>query len=161
MKPQFSLSGSLVNAVQFPDWRTVQLTLNVLDRSGVYTLVNASVGDIILIDASAYDVGLITSYLITDIVSRNVTTLIVTAVCELSEAPDLGWCIGSNVMITKNTSGIRATPAPGVQGIQDSLSFASIESNFNSIKELIVVSTSPPDNNDGRRDGTLYIHLLT
>ena len=102
MKPQFSLSGSLVNAVQFPDWRTVQLTLNVLDRSGVYTLVNASVGDIILIDASAYDVGLITSYLITDIVSRNVTTLIVTAVCELSEAPDLGWCIGSNVMITKN-----------------------------------------------------------
>ena len=36
MKPSFSLSGTLVDAAQSPDWGSVSMTLNVLDRAGVY-----------------------------------------------------------------------------------------------------------------------------
>lgn len=161
MKPSFSLSGSLVDAAQSPDWASVTLTLNVLDRAGVYLLGDVGVGDVVVVDASAFEAGLTTAYTIVGITSRSGTSLVVTASCGETPAPDLSWCIGSNATVTRHISGIRAVPAPGVQGIQDALPFAAVEANLNSLANRIVFSSAPPQDDDGRPDDTLYFHLLT
>lgn len=159
MKPSFSLSGSLIDAAQSPDWGSVSMTLNVLDRAGVYLVSDVLVGDVIVVDASAFEAGLTAVYTITEISSRGGTSLVVSASCSEALAPDLSWCFGGNAVVTRKVAGIRAVPAPGVQGIQDALPFAAIEANLANLASRIVISQSAPQDNDGRPDDTLYFHL--
>lgn len=159
MKPSFSLSGSLIDAAPSPDWGSVSMTLNVLDRAGVYLVSDALVGDVIVVDASAFEAGLTAVYTITEISSRGGTSLVVSASCSEALAPDLSWCFGGNAVVTRKVAGIRAVPAPGVQGIQDALSFAAIEANLANLASKIVISQDAPQDNDERPDGTLYFHL--
>ena len=159
MKPSFSLSGSLIDAAQSPDWGSVSMTLNVLDRAGVYLVSDVLVGDVIVVDASAFEAGITAVYTITEISSRGGTSLVVSASCNEALAPDLSWCFGGNAVVTRKVAGIRAVPAPGVQGIQDALSFAAIEANLANLASKIVISQDAPQDNDERPDGTLYFHL--
>lgn len=161
MKPSFSLSGSLIDAAQSPDWGSVSMTLNVLDKAGVHLLGDVIPGDIVVVDASAFEAGLITTYTVVGITSRSGTNLVVTAACNESSAPDLSWCIGGNAMVTRNVSGMRAVPAPGVQGIPDALSFSAVEANLLKLAGKVVFSQNPPQDDDGLPNDTLYFHLLT
>lgn len=160
MKPSFSLSGTLVDAAQSPDWSSVSMTLNVLDRAGVYLVSDVLVGDVIVVDASAFEAGLTAVYTITGITSRGGTSLVVSASCSEALAPDLSWCFGGNAVVTRKVAGVRAVPAPGVQGIQDALSFAAIEANLGTLAGKLVFSSDPPQDDDGRPNDTLYFHLL-
>ena len=97
---------------------------------------------------------------ITGITSRGGTSLVVSASCSEALAPDLSWCFGGNAVVTRKVAGIRAVPAPGVQGIQDALSFAAIEANLGTLAGKLVFSSDPPQDEDGRPDDTLYFHIL-
>lgn len=85
MKPQFAPVGSLTNATQVGGvWETAQLSMTVMDREGVYLLSNVAVGDIVSIDSSAYEGGLVAPYRVTSIVSRSGTALVVFTITATS-----------------------------------------------------------------------------
>ena len=133
MKPQFALAGSLTNATQVGGvWETAQLSMTVMDREGIYLLSNVTVGDIVSIDFSAYEGGLVAAYRVTSIVSRSGTALVVNATFnETGAAPDLSWCIGASVVVGRvGAKGSMPVVAPGVQGLGDKLPFALLDQSL-------------------------------
>lgn len=133
MKPQFALAGSLTNATQVGGvWETAQLSMTVMDKEGIYLLSNVAVGDIVNIDSSAYEGGLVAPYRVTNIVSRSGTALVVNATFnEAGAAPDLSWCIGASVVVGRaGAKGSMPVVAPGVQGLGDKLPFALLDQSL-------------------------------
>lgn len=140
MKPKFSLSGTLTNAAQVGGvWSTATLTLNVIDRSGVYLLSHTAVDDIVAIDTSSFESGTYAQYKISTIISRSGTIMVVTAVfVGTGEAPDLSWCIDGTVVVSRAVNGVLTIPAPKTQGINDTLPFALLNK---SVDEAVAIPT--------------------
>lgn len=133
MKPKFALAGTLTNATTSDGWSTAQLTLNVVDREGIYLLSDVLVADRVLIDVGAADGGLVAMYNVTAIESRVGTTLVVAATYVVEagvSTPDLSWCIGSAVAVSRVTDGVFPVIPPGVQGLADKLSFSMLNAGL-------------------------------
>lgn len=162
MKPSFSLAGTLVDAMQTSGWSEVTLDLNVVDRSGVYLLTDVVGGDTVVVDTGAFEAGTTTQYTVTSVVSISGTALRVHTTCgaEPGLEPDLSWCIGSDAVVTRKVNGMLGVPAPGVQGVRDNVPFANLTSNLVGLSTRVVISTTPPNDNDDLPDLTIYFQLL-
>lgn len=136
MKPTYSLSGSLTGATQAGGvWETAQLTLNVSDKEGVWLLAGAAIGDIAYIDTSAYSSGTFAAYRVTSIVSRVGNVMVVNATYnEAGAAPDLSYCVGEAVVVTRpGKGGALTVPAPRAQGLADKLPFSLLGASMQAL----------------------------
>lgn len=136
MKLKFALAATLVTALDQSagTWTTVRLQLSVADMEGVYTGIDAVVGDAVVLDTGSFEPGSTSRYTITSFVgSKQSASITVNATRDAADnpAPDLSYCVGTRGVVARPTAtnGLLPVPSPGVQQLPDKLAMYAINGN--------------------------------
>jgi hypothetical protein len=123
------------------------LDLSIRDYEGVHTAMDTSVGDVVILDTSATDIGTLSRYLITSITSKTPFGAIVQVQYESSNnapSPDIsGYDTNEPGLITRKTVNysLLNLPSLSIQGLSDKFAFYLINYMSISIVDNIVGGT--------------------
>jgi hypothetical protein len=111
-------------------------TFAFTDNSGVYLGSNVAVGDIIALDTSSVDLGTVTIYSITSVVSSTFSSFRVVMSYLASNAnpggaPDVSAAIGIAGVVSRRSVGknLATLPTPGIQSTPELLSYQLANNN--------------------------------
>lgn len=121
-----------VNQLSVDTW---EFHYNFSDNEGAFLATDIIVGDVFVIDTSSYNVGTLTSYVVTSILSATSSSGVVAVVFDINNAtldyPDLGYSIGVDSIVTRPSPNYKLlnAPAADIQLISDK--FATYLTNYN------------------------------
>lgn len=113
------------------------LDLSIRDHEGVHTAMDTSVGDIIVLDTSATDIGTLSRYSITNVISKTPFGAVVQVLYESNNnapSPDISaYATNEPGLITRKTTNysLLNLPSLAIQGLSDKFAFYLI--NYMSI----------------------------
>lgn len=113
------------------------LDLSIRDHEGVYTAMDTSVGDIVVLDTSATDIGTLSRYSITNVISKTPFGAVVQVLYESNNnapSPDISaYATNEPGLITRKTTNysLLNLPSLAIQGLSDKFAFYLI--NYMSI----------------------------
>lgn len=120
-------------------------TFSFIDNSGTFLANNAAVGDVVVLDTSGYDLGTVTTYVITAITPIDFTSFTATFEYAIGSdnpagPPDVNTATDTPGFITRRSvnKGLVGLPAPSTQQLSDVFAFhVSNDNTFNIVDNII------------------------
>ena len=127
-----------------------EFQLSFVDNEGVFTANNISVGDVVIVDTSMYEIGTITRYVVQSITSASASDCTLVAEYDASNdnlsPPDASYSAGTDGVIARPSPnyGLLPVPSPGIQNLPDRFSFYIQNYNNNNIVDNITGGGASP-----------------
>ena len=138
-------------------------TFTFTDNSGAYLGTQVAVGDAISLDTSAADIGTITTYVVSSVVSSTFNSFrvvmdYVTSNNNPAGAPDVSYAVGLSGAVGRPTTtrGLYTLPSPGIQALPDTFSFLLANDNNSAIDAFTLGSTSSSGIAGGTAGAVVY-----